>query len=168
MWRTRCLTRLPCLAYRPRRLRLGRVPGLWPQGTLPGFFSRADFWRMRHADVARSPAPVFAFRLQDGEAAALKNGFSDSTSVLSSGIHFNGVKYMTIRADSRSIYGKKGATGVIAVITKQVCLARMGSRLPRSRARSLHSLTLARFTPPGYHRRLPRRQHPAGPVHAYR
>eukprot|EP00034_Subulatomonas_tetraspora_P000623 GABW01000878.1.p1 GENE.GABW01000878.1~~GABW01000878.1.p1 ORF type:complete len:125 (-),score=29.71 GABW01000878.1:63-437(-) len=56
------------------------------------------------------------------EGAALARMFSDPSSAFASGITVAGVKYMCIRADPRSIYGKKGATGVVCVKTNQAIL----------------------------------------------
>lgn len=43
--------------------------------------------------------------LKAGEGAKLVAGFKDSASVLSGGIFVDGVKYLSIKADDKSIYG---------------------------------------------------------------
>eukprot|EP00163_Fabomonas_tropica_P019623 TRINITY_DN34408_c0_g1_i1.p1 TRINITY_DN34408_c0_g1~~TRINITY_DN34408_c0_g1_i1.p1 ORF type:complete len:128 (+),score=44.37 TRINITY_DN34408_c0_g1_i1:114-497(+) len=53
------------------------------------------------------------------EAAALIAGFNDPTGLLAQGLHVAGVKYMTIKADPRSVYGKKVNNGVVIVKTGQ-------------------------------------------------
>eukprot|EP00727_Mastigamoeba_balamuthi_P010639 m51a1_g6198 putative profilin i (128) ;mRNA; f:105585-106389 len=63
------------------------------------------------------------FNLKAGEGAKLASNFKDAASVQGSGIFVNGNKYMTLRADGQSIYGKKaGAGGVVTVKTKQAVL----------------------------------------------
>merc|ERR1711916_114605 len=57
--------------------------------------------------------------LQGDEAAKLIAGFSDPTSLLASGLYIGGVKYMTIRADDNSVYGKKGQEGIVCAKTNQ-------------------------------------------------
>ena len=55
------------------------------------------------AQWAASPG----FSVSQAEGKALTNAFSDPSNAFSSGIHIAGVKYMTIKADGRSLYGKK-------------------------------------------------------------
>merc|ERR1711916_43119 len=57
---------------------------------------------------------------QDGQSLA--QAFNDASGIFSNGIHCGGVKYMTIKADNRSIYGKKGAGGIACVKTNQAIL----------------------------------------------
>jgi profilin len=47
------------------------------------------------------------FNVTADEAKKLVAGFKDANSVRSNGVFLNGVKYLTLRADDRSIYGKK-------------------------------------------------------------
>ncbi|KAJ3109209.1 profilin, required for normal timing of actin polymerization in response to thermal stress [Phlyctochytrium planicorne] len=56
------------------------------------------------------------------EAQALAKAFSDASGIRAGGLHIGGVKYFTLRADDRSIYGKKDAGGVVCVKTKQAIL----------------------------------------------
>ena len=56
------------------------------------------------------------------ELKALIKGFTDNAGIQSSGITLGGVKFMTLRADNRSIYGKKGAGGVVVVKTGQAVI----------------------------------------------
>nr|P18322.3 RecName: Full=Profilin-P [Physarum polycephalum] len=60
--------------------------------------------------------------LKAGEGQAIAALFKTPANVFASGITINGIKYMGIKGDSRSIYGKKGATGVATVITGQCIL----------------------------------------------
>ena len=48
--------------------------------------------------------------------------FTDPSSAFSNGVVVGGVKHLAIRADSRSIYGKKGSGGVVLVKTGQCIL----------------------------------------------
>ncbi|KAJ3109724.1 profilin, required for normal timing of actin polymerization in response to thermal stress [Phlyctochytrium bullatum] len=56
------------------------------------------------------------------EAQALSKAFSDPSGIRASGLHLGGVKYFTLRADDRSIYGKKDTGGAVCVKTKQAIL----------------------------------------------
>jgi profilin len=67
-------------------------------------------------------AATASFSIKPDEAKKIVNAFNDSSSALSSGITLAGVKYMTLKADNRSVYGKKGATGFCAVKTNQSVL----------------------------------------------
>ncbi|KAL6053572.1 profilin, required for normal timing of actin polymerization in response to thermal stress [Balamuthia mandrillaris] len=62
------------------------------------------------------------FQPSAAEVKALIAGFSDNNSVRTNGLTVAGTKYLTIRADDRSIYGKKGATGVTCVKTTKAVL----------------------------------------------
>ncbi|MCJ1334973.1 profilin, required for normal timing of actin polymerization in response to thermal stress, partial [Bachmanniomyces sp. S44760] len=46
----------------------------------------------------------------------------DVKSVQSTGLHIAGQKYVVIKADDRSLYGKKGKEGIIIVKTTQAIL----------------------------------------------
>jgi profilin len=60
--------------------------------------------------------------MQAGEGAKLSSYFKNPQDALTNGITINGVKYLTIKADNRSIYGKKGAGGIVTVKTGQCIL----------------------------------------------
>src|SRR3990167_3918347 len=62
------------------------------------------------------------FNVSADEAKKVFSGFSSPDTIRASGAHVAGVKYMVIRADDRSIYGKKGAGGVCCVKTTQAIL----------------------------------------------
>jgi profilin len=62
------------------------------------------------------------FSIKPDEAKKLIQAFSDPSQALANGIVLAGTKYMTLRADNRSVYGKKGATGFCAVKTNQAVL----------------------------------------------
>jgi len=62
------------------------------------------------------------FSIKPDEAKALVAGFADSSKPLQHGVTLGAVKYMTLKADNRSIYGKKAASGFCAVKTNQSVL----------------------------------------------
>ncbi|KAJ2956249.1 hypothetical protein NQZ79_g7873 [Umbelopsis isabellina] len=62
------------------------------------------------------------FQVSPTELQAIQQGFSDSSNLQASGVHVNNVKYMFLRSDDRSIYGKKGNGGVVIVKTVQAIL----------------------------------------------
>lgn len=56
------------------------------------------------------------------EAKSLVAAFKDPSGIRAGGLHLAGTKYMTLKADDRSVYGKKGAAGVITVKTGKAVL----------------------------------------------
>jgi len=62
------------------------------------------------------------FGLKPGEGAALVTLFKNPANVFASGVTINGVKYMGIKGEDTSIYGKKGAGGLVTVKTGQSVL----------------------------------------------
>ena len=60
--------------------------------------------------------------IKAGEAAALPKLFANPGNAQAAGITFGGLKYLTLRADERSIYGKKGAGGIVLVKTGKAIL----------------------------------------------
>eukprot|EP00158_Paraphelidium_tribonemae_P001773 Partr_v1_DN24792_c0_g1_i1_m37177 putative Binds to actin and affects the structure of the cytoskeleton. At high concentrations, profilin prevents the polymerization of actin, whereas it enhances it at low concentrations (By len=56
------------------------------------------------------------------EVQKLISGFKDAGPLRASGLHMAGVKYIVLRADDRSIYGKQGSGGIICVKTKAAVL----------------------------------------------
>ena len=60
--------------------------------------------------------------LKPGEGARIVNLFKNPSDAFAQGIVVNGVKYMGIKAEEESIYGKKGATGVVCVKSLQTIL----------------------------------------------
>ncbi|KAJ1566906.1 profilin, required for normal timing of actin polymerization in response to thermal stress, partial [Cladochytrium tenue] len=62
------------------------------------------------------------FSVAPQEITALVAAFTDASGIRASGLHISGVKYFTLRADDRSIYGKQGAGGAVCVKTKQAVL----------------------------------------------
>ncbi|ORX62631.1 Profilin/allergen [Hesseltinella vesiculosa] len=62
------------------------------------------------------------FTLAANEVTELIGGFSNSDVIIANGIHLNSVKYLTLRADERSIYAKKSADGACIVKTNQAIL----------------------------------------------
>ncbi|KAI8612895.1 profilin [Chytriomyces sp. MP71] len=62
------------------------------------------------------------FSISAPELTALTGGYKDASGIRANGLHLGGVKYFTLRADDRSIYGKQGAGGVVCVKSKQAIL----------------------------------------------
>ncbi len=62
------------------------------------------------------------FNVTETEAAALCAAYTDPSGIRARGLFLEGVKYFTLRADDRSVYGKKGPGGVVAVKTLQAIL----------------------------------------------
>jgi len=62
------------------------------------------------------------FALKAGEGLAIVNLYKNPANVFAAGVTVNSVKYLGIKGDERSIYGKKGATGLILVKTQQCIL----------------------------------------------
>ena len=62
------------------------------------------------------------FTVSTADAKKLLAAFSNPADVLANGIHLGSEKYMTIKTDDRSVYGKKGATGIVSVKTGQAIL----------------------------------------------
>ncbi|BGP19343.1 hypothetical protein JCM10213_006849 [Rhodosporidiobolus nylandii] len=56
------------------------------------------------------------------EQAAIVKAFADPSAAQASGIRAQGAKFLTIRADDRSVYGKKQADGIVLVKTTQAVL----------------------------------------------
>ncbi|MCX5132545.1 MULTISPECIES: profilin [unclassified Streptomyces] len=54
------------------------------------------------------------FTVSDAERETLLNGFEDPASAFASGIGVNGGTHLTIKADARSLHGRKGPDGVVA------------------------------------------------------
>lgn len=61
-------------------------------------------------------------QLQPNEIAEVVSGFDNPSGLQSNGLHIQGQKFMLLRADDRSIYGRHDAEGVICVRTKQTVL----------------------------------------------
>lgn len=62
------------------------------------------------------------FTLSPEEEKILIAGFGNPANASATGITANGVKYFTLKADARSIYGKHGDGGVVAVKTHKAIL----------------------------------------------
>ncbi|KAL8283939.1 hypothetical protein RQP46_005371 [Phenoliferia psychrophenolica] len=56
------------------------------------------------------------------EQAAIVGAFADPSSAQANGIRAAGVKFFTLTANERSVYGKKAAAGILCVKTKQAVL----------------------------------------------
>eukprot|EP01123_Difflugia_compressa_P010740 TRINITY_DN3_c0_g2_i1.p1 TRINITY_DN3_c0_g2~~TRINITY_DN3_c0_g2_i1.p1 ORF type:complete len:127 (-),score=21.46 TRINITY_DN3_c0_g2_i1:198-578(-) len=57
------------------------------------------------------------FNVSADEIKKLVAGFNDPSPLRASGMFINGEKYLVLKADDRSIYGKKGTGGVVTVKT---------------------------------------------------
>jgi len=65
------------------------------------------------------------FKVSPQEMQEVVGAYKDSSQpkkVQSTGLHIAGEKYIVIKADDVSLYGKKGRTGVVIVKTKQAVL----------------------------------------------
>ncbi|GAA5869276.1 hypothetical protein JCM3774_004191 [Rhodotorula dairenensis] len=62
------------------------------------------------------------YSLSPEEQSALTKVHSDPASAQAHGVKAAGQKFLCIRADDRSVYGKKSADGIIVVKTKQAIL----------------------------------------------
>jgi len=77
-----------------------------------GKFDKAAILSPSFSEVeASSPG----FSISAHELAALKEGFKDPTSFFANGITVGGEKFVAIKAEGRSVYGKKGKEGVVVV-----------------------------------------------------
>ncbi|KAI7847348.1 profilin [Circinella umbellata] len=83
-----------------------------------GQVSQAAIFGLNGSQWAASPS----FQVSATEVQEIISGFNNSDHILSSGVHVAGIKYLTLRADDRSIYAKKGADGVCLVKTGQAVL----------------------------------------------
>lgn len=61
-------------------------------------------------------------QLQPAEISEIARGFDNPSGLQSNGLHVQGQKFMLIKADDRSIYGRHEAEGVVIVRTKQTIL----------------------------------------------
>lgn len=62
------------------------------------------------------------FQLHPREISEIAHGFDNPSVLQANGLHVQGKKFMLLRADERSIYGRHEAEGIIAVRTKQTIL----------------------------------------------
>lgn len=60
--------------------------------------------------------------LEPSEIKEISQGFDNAAGLQANGLHIQGQKFMLLRADERSIYGRHEAEGVVAVRTKQTIL----------------------------------------------
>ncbi|KAG9291005.1 hypothetical protein G9A89_012877 [Geosiphon pyriformis] len=65
------------------------------------------------------------FSISSTEIKTILKGFDEPQGIQANGFLINGVKYFTILANSRSIYGKQLANGIVAVKTKQAVIIGM-------------------------------------------
>jgi len=62
------------------------------------------------------------FAVTPAEGRGIVSAFNDASAIFASGIRLGNDKFMTIKADTRSVYGKKGPGGVCCVKTNQAVL----------------------------------------------
>ncbi|KAI9190425.1 profilin, required for normal timing of actin polymerization in response to thermal stress [Blastocladiella emersonii ATCC 22665] len=62
------------------------------------------------------------FEVQSPELDALLQAFKDPTGIRANGLRMGGQKYIALKCDDRSIYGKLGSGGIVAVKTNQALL----------------------------------------------
>ncbi|KAK4620151.1 Profilin [Fulvia fulva] len=66
-----------------------------------------------------------SFQISPAEMTSITTAYKDTADVKqvqSTGLHIAGEKYVVLKADDRSIYGKKGREGVVIVKTQQAIL----------------------------------------------
>ncbi|KAG0174499.1 profilin, required for normal timing of actin polymerization in response to thermal stress [Apophysomyces sp. BC1034] len=83
-----------------------------------GKVAKAAIFGLNGAQWATTPG----FQVQSSEMSEIIAAFADNTTVQANGVHVAGVKYFTLRADDRSIYGKQKADGVCLVKTLQAVI----------------------------------------------
>ncbi|KAI9887642.1 MAG: profilin, required for normal timing of actin polymerization in response to thermal stress [Watsoniomyces obsoletus] len=65
------------------------------------------------------------FTVAPGEIKEVINAFNDTNdvkAVQSNGLHVGGERFVVLRADNRSLYGRKGKEGIVIVRTKKALL----------------------------------------------
>jgi len=62
------------------------------------------------------------FAVKPEEVKVLFGAYKDPTNIRANGIHLGNVKYFALKADDRSVYGKKGSAGCITVKTNKAIL----------------------------------------------
>jgi len=73
-----------------------------------------------HDGTQWAGTPEFLVTVQ--EIKNITKGFSDASALRKDGIFISREKFLVIRADERSIYGSKGASGCVCVKTRQSIL----------------------------------------------
>ena len=67
-------------------------------------------------------AATAGFAVSAAEGKKLASGFADPSTAFANGVSVAGTKYVCIKADDRSQYGKKASGGVVCVKTNQAIL----------------------------------------------
>ncbi|CAO3690231.1 unnamed protein product [Umbelopsis ramanniana] len=83
-----------------------------------GQITQAGIYGIQGGQWAASPS----FNVTASELQFINQGFGDPAVLQANGLRVNGVKYLFLRSDDRSIYGKKGNDGVVIVKTTQAVL----------------------------------------------
>eukprot|EP00695_Tsukubamonas_globosa_P000603 TRINITY_DN150_c0_g1_i1.p2 TRINITY_DN150_c0_g1~~TRINITY_DN150_c0_g1_i1.p2 ORF type:complete len:112 (+),score=58.24 TRINITY_DN150_c0_g1_i1:89-424(+) len=83
-----------------------------------GHISRGAILGLDGSTWAISPS----LTIKPEELSHLLGGLADNNKFMASGIKLNGDKFMFLRADDRSVYGKKGAAGVAIVKTNSAII----------------------------------------------
>ncbi|KAB8222496.1 putative profilin Pfy1 [Aspergillus novoparasiticus] len=69
-------------------------------------------------DLSDTEAKSPKFEISAQELQGLAAAYADSAAAMANGIIVGGEKFVAIRADDRSLYGKKGKEGIIVVKAK--------------------------------------------------
>lgn len=83
-----------------------------------GFVTKGAIFGLNGSQWCTSPG----FQISGPEATAFIAGFNDASPLRASGLFLQGEKYLLLRADERSLYGKKGTGGCVLVKTNQCVL----------------------------------------------
>lgn len=62
------------------------------------------------------------FNVSLAEMKAIIAAFSDQSAARSNGLHAAGERFIFLRGDDRSLYGKKGATGLVCIKTSKAII----------------------------------------------
>ncbi|OGM39553.1 profilin [Aspergillus bombycis] len=69
-------------------------------------------------DLGGTEAYSPGFTISVDELKELAAAFANSATAMANGFHVGGEKFVAIRADDRSLYGKKGKEGIVVVRAK--------------------------------------------------
>ncbi|KAE8157702.1 Profilin/allergen [Aspergillus tamarii] len=69
-------------------------------------------------DLSGTEAYSSGFTISHDELKGLAAAFADSSAAFANGLKVGGEKFVTIRADDRSLYGKKDKEGIVVVKAK--------------------------------------------------
>ncbi|KAI8915066.1 profilin [Entophlyctis helioformis] len=82
--------------------------------------------KVTHAAIHGHDSSLWAtskgFSISAAEVTTIAKAFTDASGIRANGLIAAGAKYIALRADDRSIYGKKSGGGIVIVKTKQAIL----------------------------------------------